>query len=628
MRRLIAGITSIATVCAVWLCCWHVGAVFSHGAQSPTIVAGESQTGEPLSETDIRILDLIQRLGDEWFPEREIAQRELIQLGHAAYDSLIEAEQHSDPEVVAQVHYLLRLLHSNWVRETDSPEVRALMSDYEGRGVSLRLQRIRDLADLPDAGGLEALCRIVKYETSEVVSKTAALAVLNQDAGDIGTDEHERRLAMLHSACSRSPRVGAAWIKAFVLGQTDPAGAVPRFAEFIAREEWLLNDFSDLTQPRIIVDLRRIQVVLFDELSRADDVNATLTKMLELDVSNTDLLVDLVQYFTRRQAWNLLDELESRAAESLSTDALALYQLAESRQQQGDEQRSLATAERAVKVSARRTADHVQMAILLLDKGLQRWADYEFAFVLDHDPPGSAASLAAAIPYSESLHDRGLHRQAGEVRKRVLDAVENDPDRPTLQAFSQMRSTAEEFSSRMHYYFACHHATLNDTDQRREELKKAIEINPTDEDVLIAMFHLPNQSDDDRQSTREKVRDAVEKNRESIRKEPEDSTGYNQLAWLVANTEGDFDEAISLAQRAIQLRRDEAARLGVPSRVGGYYDTLAHCYAAKKDFVNAVKTQTEAARLDPHSKQIADKLAVFKRQLAEQHEQDQPTTNP
>jgi cytochrome c-type biogenesis protein CcmH/NrfG len=74
---------------------------------------------------------------------------------------------------------------------------------------------------------------------------------------------------------------------------------------------------------------------------------------------------------------------------------------------------------------------------------------------------------------------------------------------------------------------------------------------------------------------------------------------------LVANTEGDMNEALKYAKRAVELQPGS----------GGILDTLAHVYFAKGDFENAVKTQEKAAELEPHSELIKKKLAVFKKAI-------------
>ena len=65
-----------------------------------------------------------------------------------------------------------------------------------------------------------------------------------------------------------------------------------------------------------------------------------------------------------------------------------------------------------------------------------------------------------------------------------------------------------------------------------------------------------------------------------------------------------MDEALKFAKQSLEL---------APG-VGGYYDTLAHVYAyGKKDYENAVKTQSKAAELEPRSRIIQEKLELFRK---------------
>ena len=86
------------------------------------------------------------------------------------------------------------------------------------------------------------------------------------------------------------------------------------------------------------------------------------------------------------------------------------------------------------------------------------------------------------------------------------------------------------------------------------------------------------------------------------------ASANNQLAWLVANTRGDFDEAVRCSHRSLELRPGSA----------GYLDTLAHCYYAKRDYKNAVKHQLEAVQGEPHSAQMQRQLKLFQKSLQEQ----------
>jgi tetratricopeptide (TPR) repeat protein len=83
--------------------------------------------------------------------------------------------------------------------------------------------------------------------------------------------------------------------------------------------------------------------------------------------------------------------------------------------------------------------------------------------------------------------------------------------------------------------------------------------------------------------------------------------GYNQLAWLIGNTEGDYQEALRCSQKSLELRPNTAA----------YLDTLGRCYYAVGDLDNAIKTQTQAIKLEPHSGLMQRQLKFFEKAKAE-----------
>ena len=85
------------------------------------------------------------------------------------------------------------------------------------------------------------------------------------------------------------------------------------------------------------------------------------------------------------------------------------------------------------------------------------------------------------------------------------------------------------------------------------------------------------------------------------------ATACNQYAWLVSNTFGDFDKAIRASHKSVEVRQE------LKREVGAYYDTLGRCYYAKREFDNAIKYQTQALKLDPHSGQMKRQLALFQK---------------
>ena len=168
----------------------------------------------------------------------------------------------------------------------------------------------------------------------------------------------------------------------------------------------------------------------------------------------------------------------------------------------------------------------------------------------------------------------------------------------------------------MNYFFACHWEAKGDKAKRREYLDKALKADPTDVDVLIACYRLPEQPPE----YHAKIVELIKKEAATIRQEISEAAGqeqtgeesvvalaYNQFAWLIGNTQGDFDEALKYSRKSVELLPNE----------GGFYDTLARVYFAKGELDNAVKQQTRAAELEPHSGLIRRQLEFFRKQREE-----------
>jgi len=202
------------------------------------------------------------------------------------------------------------------------------------------------------------------------------------------------------------------------------------------------------------------------------------------------------------------------------------------------------------------------------------------------------------------------------VLKELLDAADKDP--AIMQRLRSIRQQGDAtlglIRSTMNYYLACQAASQNDLARQREELEKAFAQDKTNVDVLIALYRVTENDPGRRAEILKSVREVVDECRSQIERSPEETTTYyNQVAWLVANTEGDLDEAIRYSHKAVELARTDGEP---PKRVGGLLDTLAHCYYAKKDFSNAVRYQEEAVQLDPHTQAIGRQLKTFREALA------------
>jgi tetratricopeptide (TPR) repeat protein len=100
---------------------------------------------------------------------------------------------------------------------------------------------------------------------------------------------------------------------------------------------------------------------------------------------------------------------------------------------------------------------------------------------------------------------------------------------------------------------------------------------------------------------------------QEIDADPSEPTAYNQWAWLIGNTEGDYQKAIRYSHRSLELIPPEAGE----DAGAGFLDTLGRCYYAAGDYENAVKYQRQAIEKVDYMQVMRRQLALFEKALAE-----------
>ncbi|MFO0899194.1 MAG: hypothetical protein U0836_17350 [Pirellulales bacterium] len=487
----------------------------------------------------------IEELGHPSFAVRERAEAELAALGFAAFDALSVAEDSNDLEIAQRARFLLRSMTANWIRETDPPAVQKLLEGYEQKSDQQRAETMERLALMPDDVGVSALCRLARYEKSPLLSKRAALEVLFLPVS--GGPRDLQRAEVIERELGESPRTAATWLRAYLQAGKGDRKALDAWAE-LAEEE---------------------------------------NRQFELAPDETDT----------------------------QTASLLFYAYAQACAALGDRERANQVAERAWALQPDDANAHYQIAGQLSRRGLFDWSEREYRRIMDQplnaeDPMLQAYALSARLRLAETMHDQGRELPAAEtldglvammdakeggteVKKRLIETLVRDP---------------EGIRSRAQYFHALHLLGEGNREQAIARLEQGLKEDFADADVLISLYDLSAAEPDRRSRVLPLVAKAVAEYRLDIERMPQDHQGYNQLAWLLANTGGDAQEAITLSHRSLELSPDTAS----------YLDTLAHCYAAHHEFDNAVKYQSRAAELDPHSGLIRKKLEVFRQQAAKQ----------
>lgn len=586
-------------------------------AVAPLIAAPPALGGPPLAApAQPQIAELIGQLGDSQFAVRRRAQEQLVKLGFDAFDALVEAQEHADPEVAMQARYLVRRIRSGWTNDSDPRQIQEIFKDYEILPDEDRLAKIRQLADLPADAGLKWLCRLVRFEKSQTLSKRAALAIMDHPPADDA--QWERRQQIMRAELAGSQRPAAAWLEVYLQTRSDPAGALEAWAKLADAEQETLARHPQDTHNLIVQALLKREVEMLDALGRADQVDDVLEQMILAERGDSQSLSELIEWLAKRKAWSSVDRVAERFSASFEVDAVLMYTLCEARLAQGQTELAEETAQRALKIHGDSQQEHVLLANRLGDRGLARWADREWEYAIELGPTGSQWDIIARKLLANSYHDRLEDGRAGKLLEDLLTAAENDNNvmqRIRAAQQQQYETSVSQLRSDMYFYQACQAGAEGNTQRQRELLDESLAQNHSNIEALIALYQITGGDAKRRAQLAEWSKQFIELCRTRIDDEPENPTFYNQIAWLVANTEGDREQAVELSKRSIELAR---AQGDPPLRLGGLYDTLAHCYYAKGDYASAVKTQEEAARLDPHTQSIVRALEQFREALAAQ----------
>jgi hypothetical protein len=170
-----------------------------------------------------------------------------------------------------------------------------------------------------------------------------------------------------------------------------------------------------------------------------------------------------------------------------------------------------------------------------------------------------------------------------------------------LNRLKHLGYSPEALAARGHYFRSRAAHAAGDFLAERQALKAALSVFSAELDTLIAYYHLPDLTPDEQVWIRDQITKAAASLQQRVAAEPENPNPLNEYAWLVANTEGDLAQATRYSKRSLTLAFDSAS----------YLDTLAHCYAAAGEPLEAVRCQLVARRHEPGSLTIEKNLQKF-----------------
>jgi len=647
-----------ATACATFLACGLTTRSLAGESQAP---ARAAQAREPAS-----VADLIRDLGSNDYGVREQASARLERLGPDAVDALLTAaEVSSDLEIALRARWLVQALPLT--APHDAAAAAELITRYEQGGATARRRIAHQLLRLDDDAGIEPLARFVRLDRDPAQARLAA-ALLAREWRP--TDAYWPGIAdRITAAIGTSTRPAARFLRALVAfsrpakeGRAEPGGneqgkpdfMVPAAAlaeagaalalidravahgeaaaaadtaaealalaadeEFVGEDDAVDMSARTTDESATLRTLRRCYVEMLVTAGRREEALAQAAVLFDASRDattgggdpDTRIAADLV-WLAEHGLPESVSLLEGRWPGLAPDSAVATYAAALAVLQTGDAERARAIAERAF-TQPRLVADEftrrLQAALVLTKWGAPDWVEREYQALLTDERTPPAEFALAGILFAEFLHDQGDDARAALVLGPVITGREGRVNEDGDSILPRLQRDPASIVARKHYFEACAAAHAGDQALTRQLLDTALQAYAKEVDVLIALFQHPANTPEERADAATRVARALRRIEDEIQALPDDPNGYNEYAWLVANTEGDVAKALRYSRLSLEKSFDSAS----------YLDTLAHCLAANGERAGAVRTQSLALRMEPHNRTILRNLMRFQAQAAE-----------
>jgi tetratricopeptide (TPR) repeat protein len=640
----------------------------------PADATKQQSSSQDESSVESRVRLLIEQLADPSYSTRLNAQAELERIGVLALDQLHSASFHPDPQVSSLAKYIVQSNQFTWAWETDSSNVRQILSNYSNVALAEKSACIDQLHRLEHDEGFVALCRLVRYETQSVLAKRAALLLLR--SGATLKQSLESKKEQMASNVQGSHSVASKWIERYATSQND--FDLKWWMTTLEKEVESLRANTGETSVEITSDLHRWIVEEIALLPKYRSEAIRIGESLLSVGSIVPTLDSMTGYRTSRAEeyahWALkhgLPELVQKQHSllpysTISREFIFGYLLAESFLLQGKEglaggianysreqipcdadgNRRVPT-EAEMRNPIRSTLDNLldrrgsseserrrMIGAQLRERGQFAWAEEEFRLSLSRKSQSrdgekkdgqfdsdllQASTLITMTMLAEMLHWQSRFQEAGDVLQPFIDRYTQEPMfERQIKAFSQFQP--DEIISMYQLYRG---------DQARDEArgadaikhyKESLAKSPSNVDALIGMYRV-QLSEQERLDSRSLLKTITNNMRQAIRQD-EDTLKLSSNLNHAFNKALVADKANTLSWLIANTEGSKEEALFLSRRActleperAEYLDTLAHCYDAMGKAQDAVEMQRKAVELKPHHPVLREALSRFEKKL-------------
>lgn len=627
-----------------------------NGFHSPRAVAQQPAQQPVLSPfggmaRDADVGALIQQLGHPSYAARVRARENLERMGLQAFDDLHEAQYHPDSEIAMTARYLVGSLMVSWSTDTDPPAVRDALDEYGAQSEAERQNRMDRLAELPSRQGLAALARLVRFETSLRLSREAALAIMRGPMSDDGA-VRRGEATTIREVLGPNTRQAADWLRVYADDLGKGEYSADAWSRLIAQQRLAVDEGNDSAATRpAVLELVRVCATRAARAGQIDQALAVASEHLDLIPPRSDELIDACSWAIDNKLHPLVLQLRARHPAPFARHPILLYGAAEATLagEMGNTNSPTAAATKAADEIATSAAAinplpmhgteaaeamspkaieeiaqrHRETGRSLQSRGLFRWAEREYRHIIDSLPIDAILAANARAELAVMFGEMNRHQDVVDALEPIVDRT--DKDQAYARRLQSQALNIAKLKSTMMYHKGLAAATQKadqDTVTARETLLAALELEPDNVDILIAMYRTEGDADWQKLVRRriQSVTLMFDNQIEAIRLQSQArirfpdlgarlAQAYNQYAWLICNTEGDQKKALQYSLKSLELTPDNSAQL----------DTCGRCYFTLGDYENAVRVQRRAVKIEPHSPPLLRQLEEFETALAAQN---------
>jgi len=525
----------------------------------------------------------IQNLAADSAVLRDLAMQKLSRYGVTAADALVRALVTAPPAAQPQVRKLLTNLPLT--SADDSPEVIKALQNYNQSQSESRTQVGYRLAALPIEKSAPALLRLTAYEPDEKLAWGFAL-----------------RLRPWISKCRDTilaahlpPR--PATLRLLAWAQPDRAIERMEQAWTMARQRRKAGVDEDAV---LLNDVTLEMAALYQAQKRFDAVENCWRQVAD-DTKDPNAALNLLAWLVEHHQPQRVEAEWKRCAGWLADDPRALYVLARAAAARGEEPMEKDYIATARSLSPQDPEQHLFVGFYLMQRHWLDCAAGEFQRVLEltgRKDSDRAFEVTARLRLADICSHRRQPDKEAEQLETAMHLYEASQER--TGAGGVITDEINTIKCRLLLIEAERDGKTGRFAEQEKALRETLKLSPNHPDAVIALVELLRKRGA-AQEAAELVKSSSEFYRGQVAEMPDEAEGYNNLAWLLANTETSLQEALKCSHKSLELRPDTAA----------YLDTLAEVHLRLGQPVRAVEFQKQAVALEPETLDLADRLKRF-----------------